>query len=74
MAYAISGPSAHNGIYLSLLAVTRKFNEKRAERRAYRLTRRQLMNLSDHTLADLGLRRSQIDRASLEATIGASRH
>jgi len=74
MAYAATSPHTAFGGIQSFLVMTRKFAKKRAERRAYLMTRRELMNLSDHELADIGLNRSRIDRASLDASIGGSHH
>ncbi len=74
MAFASNIAHQNSGAYLTLITMTRKFAAKLAERRVYLATRRELNNLSDRTLKDLGLHRSQIDRTALDATIGTSRH
>ncbi len=57
----------------SVLNAMRTLARKHAERRAFRATRRELMALTDRNLDDLGLVRSDIDRAALEATISSAR-
>ncbi len=56
--------SAGNGTLETLRA---RFATWRARRAAYRVTRDELMRLSDRDLADLGIHRSNITRIALEA-------
>lgn len=62
----------HSAAGQFLVRAAHTFAAKRAERRAYRNTRLELMALSDTRLKDLGLTRSQIDRASLEASVSSA--
>ena len=72
MTIAQTNTASVSGALQVLLRAGRDFSAKRAQRRAYRNTKAELSSLSDATLKDLGLIRSGIDRAALNATIGSS--
>ena len=48
--------------------------ERRAQRRVYTTTMKELMALSNRDLADLGMHRSELKRVAWEAAYGAQAH
>ena len=74
MAHAVSSPSAPYSFGQFIRSTMQNWTDASAKRRAYQQTRRELLALDDAMLADLGLTRSGVDRAALEAAIGSSKH
>lgn len=71
MAQAERIEAAHLGVLEGLRGFARDVQEKRACRRLYRQTVRELNALSPRELADLGINRSMIRRLAHEAAYGA---
>ncbi|WP_343082244.1 DUF1127 domain-containing protein [Ostreiculturibacter nitratireducens] len=61
---------ADGGIFQRLAAVAREIQETRQRRRVFKQTLRELNQLSNRELADLGIARSMITRVAHEAAYG----
>jgi len=71
MAQAERITAGHYGILEALRGIARDFQEKRARRRLYNQTKRELNALTKRELADLGIHPSMIRRLAYEAAYGA---
>ncbi|MGC9370558.1 MAG: DUF1127 domain-containing protein [Paracoccaceae bacterium] len=71
MAQAERITAEHFGIFEGLRGLLRDFQEKRARRRLYRQTVRELSTLNARELADLGIHPTMIQRLAHEAAYGA---
>jgi len=74
MAHALSSSPIHFSFRQFVRNSLHNLSEAATKRRAYQQTCRELHALDDAMLADLGLTRSGINRAALDASIGSSRH
>jgi len=72
MAHVISTTHAQFNPVEALRDIFAASNAKRQQNRVYRKTCNELMALSDRSLRDLGLGRSDINRVALEAAIGSA--
>ena len=70
MSYVNDYASTQSGLAGRISAYVTRFKEHRARRRVYATTLRELMELSDRDLNDLGLHRSEIRRVAWQAANG----
>lgn len=73
MAHATTTAFPRTNIFGLVKNFLTSFSKSFADDRAYRATRNELLALSDRHLADLGLTRSMIDRAALDAVFSRTK-
>lgn len=70
MAYVNQTRATEYGIRARLSALATAYGERMARYRLYRSTLRELAELNDRELVDLGIHRSQIEAIALESAYG----
>lgn len=72
MAFVTSALSAQHTLFEKIAQAINTARQSSKRQRSYRLTRNNLLALSDHQLSDLGLTRADINRAALNAAINGA--